>query len=459
MPYIYVRPTSASFTGKGLVGYTFGPLSQKDCEIYYVEVEKGHDVYMVSKKITRTYYVISGTGRFMINGDSYDVAPGMLVEVPPKVEYCYSGKMKLIAISKPRWFHGNDRFTKWNPDVVNGDFTYAMDHGSWLMRLARMKVLGKSPVNAYLRINQRLWNRLPSFFSTLSPVRSYGDFLHRLARMQGNRAQALATLFLRNRPQLEMIRRLLDRVPNGGVLKVAVLGCSAGAEVYSVAWRIRSARPDIKLIIQAVDISEKAVEFAEEGAYSLGHSELTGTKIFECMTSEEIDQLFHKDGDTMTVKSWIRNGIEWRVGDAGDPGIENVLGKQDIVIANNFLCHMEPPEAEMCLRNISRLVGPDGHLFVAGVDLDVRSKVANDSGWVPLQELLEEIHDGDSYLRKYWPGQYAGLEPLNKRRRDWRTRYAAVFHMPPAVTPLLAQHATQHEPESEKCDEFVFRSF
>ena len=62
MTYTYSLPASMSFTGKGLLGYSFGPLNQKDLEIYYIEVEKGHDTFMVSKRITRTYYVRSGNG-------------------------------------------------------------------------------------------------------------------------------------------------------------------------------------------------------------------------------------------------------------------------------------------------------------------------------------------------------------------------------------------------------------
>ena len=142
MPYIYSLPTSASFTGKGLLGYTFGPLNQKDLEIYYIEVEKGHDVFMISKKITRTYYVLSGRGYFTIDHHRYDVGPGMLVEVPPKVEYCYSGKMTLIALSKPRWFNGNDTFTKWNPMSFGSDSACAIDGGSWLTRLVKLSIFG-----------------------------------------------------------------------------------------------------------------------------------------------------------------------------------------------------------------------------------------------------------------------------------------------------------------------------
>ena len=53
MPYTYTLPKSTSFTGTGLEGYSFGPLRQKDVDIYYIKSEKGHDTFMVSKKITR----------------------------------------------------------------------------------------------------------------------------------------------------------------------------------------------------------------------------------------------------------------------------------------------------------------------------------------------------------------------------------------------------------------------
>jgi len=187
----------------------------------------------------------------------------------------------------------------------------------------------------------------------------------------------------------------------------------------------------LKLILNAVDISKEAVEVAKCGLYSLTPSQLTGTQVCECVTTAEMAELFDRDGDTIAVKSWIREGIDWHVNDAGEPDILEALGPQDMVVANNFLCHMEPLEAERCLRNIARLVGASGHLFVSGIDLDVRTKVARDLGWEPVQELLEEIHEGDPYLRRYWPSQYAGLEPLNKRRLDWKLRYAAAFQLIP----------------------------
>jgi mannose-6-phosphate isomerase-like protein (cupin superfamily)/SAM-dependent methyltransferase len=427
MRYTHSPPTLPSFDGKGLFGYTFGPLQHKDLEMYYIEVEKGHDTFMVSKRITRVYYVLDGSGYFTIGDRRHHVSRGMLVEVPPKVEYSYSGKMKLIAVSNPRWFSGNDRYTKWNPDVVQGDFPVAAANGgSW-------KIFGKSPINVYLGLNRRLWRKLPASLSTLGPVRSCGDLVHTLARRHGVRAQASSTFFLRNRPQLELIRRLIEQRAKTDTLRVAVLGCSIGVEAYSVAWRIRSARPDLKLMLHALDISKWAVEFGKCGRYSLVASQPTDTTdIFERMTEREIMELFDRDGDVAAVKSWIKEGIKWQVGDVAESETLDALGPQDIVIANNFLCHMYPSMAERCLRNIARLVRPHGYLFVSGVDLDIRTKVADNLGWRPLQELLEEIHEGDSCMKTFWPWHYAGLEPLNKKRGDWKRRYAAAFQLVPS---------------------------
>jgi hypothetical protein len=75
-------------------------------------------------------------------------------------------------------------------------------------------------------------------------------------------------------------------------------------------------------------------------------------------------------------------------------------------VANRFLCHMHPEEAEECLCNLARLVKPGGYLFVSGVDLGVRTKVARELGWRPVTELISEIHEGDPSLRRGWPLEY-----------------------------------------------------
>lgn len=119
MPYVLSAPSSPSFALKGMAGYEFRPLKDQDLAVHLLDVRIGHDTFHISKALTRVYYIIEGTGVFTIDNQKYDVAPGVLVEVPPGVEYSYSGSMKILLVSHPRWFEGNERTTRKNPDVVS----------------------------------------------------------------------------------------------------------------------------------------------------------------------------------------------------------------------------------------------------------------------------------------------------------------------------------------------------
>jgi chemotaxis methyl-accepting protein methylase len=224
---------------------------------------------------------------------------------------------------------------------------------------------------------------------------------------------------------------LASRRAIGSTFKLALLGCSNGAELYSVLWTIRSSRPDLNVISHAVDISKEILELAQTGVYSLRTPQLVEEPIFARMHADEIKEMLDVDcdRDEAKIKSWIKEGISWHLGDVGSPTILGLLGSQDMVVANNFLCHMVPTNAEACLRNIARLVTPGGHLIVSGIDLDIRANVAQDLGWKPVLDFVEAIHDGDPSVRNDWPWQYWGLEPLDKRRPDWRVRYASAFQL------------------------------
>jgi hypothetical protein len=298
-----------------------------------------------------------------------------------------------------------------------------------LAKAASLQVLGKSPAGFYLRLNKRIWQNLPSRVRNSYPVRCYGAWLHTLVCLRASRQQNFDTFFLRNRPALELMRRLAQQKVRGSALRIAVCACSIGAEVYSILWTIRSARPDLKVVLCAMDISKEILNIAEKGIYGTNISKLVGSSIFERLTADDKREIFDWDGDQAKVKSWLREGIAWRLGDAADPELIRDLGPQEMVVASNFLCHMAPGDAEKCLRNIGQLVSLRGYIFVSGIDLDVRTKVALDLGWEPVEELIEEIHDGDPSVRAGWPWQWWGLEPLNRGRHDWKARYAAAFQI------------------------------
>jgi chemotaxis methyl-accepting protein methylase len=283
-----------------------------------------------------------------------------------------------------------------------------------------------------------------------SQGQAYGRLLNALVRRHAKRTQYFGTFFLRNRAELELMRRLVGRNAAGSSLNIAVLACSKGSEVYSILWALRSARPDLRITLNAVDISPEILEFARRGIYSRHDADASDegsqaavwddtldktwkdqdVSVFQHLTDQEMAAMFELSSDVAKVKPWLREGTNWICGDASDPQLADVLNHPDIVVANRFLCHMKPAAAEQCLRNIARLVKPGGHLFVSGIDLDVRTKVAQDMGWKPVTELMKEIHEGDPSLRNSWPLDYWGLEPFRDDRQDCTIRYASVFQMP-----------------------------
>jgi hypothetical protein len=300
---------------------------------------------------------------------------------------------------------------------------------SSLAGATRLRLPRNFSARVCLRLNKPVWRMIPPGLQNRYPVRAYGAWLQSLVRLVAAREQYFGTFFLRNRPALELMRRLADEKAENSTLRVAVLACSAGAEVYSILWTIRSARPDLNVIVRAVDISQNILNFAKNGVYAPDTSGLVGSSIFERLTTAEREQMFDWNGDVAKIKPWLREGITWQLGDASSPELIRDLGPQDMVVANNFLCHMQPVAAENCLRNLAGLVDRQGYLFVSGVDLDVRAKVARELGWRPIPDLLEQIHDGDPSVRKDWPWRWWGLEPLNRGGQDWRTRYAAFFQV------------------------------
>lgn len=298
--------------------------------------------------------------------------------------------------------------------------------------------LFRAATQFFLRANARAFRSFPADALSAPALRPYGEFLHSLVRRTSARTQNSSTFFLRNRPELELIRDLGRRQPQGATVKLLVLACSNGAEVYSILWALRSIRPDLRLLTHAIDISKEVVERAQRAAYPANDPHL-----FERMTPDEKDALFDMRGGEYFVKPWLKEGVVWIVDDATDRELPRRIGTHDLVIANRFLCHMNPPDAEAALRNIARLVQPDGYLFVSGIDIEVRTRVAAELTWEPVADSVEQIHEGDKSLRDFWPWGYWTIEPINKRRADWRMRYAAVFR--PHNNPRrLEAHTTFH---------------
>lgn len=255
-----------------------------------------------------------------------------------------------------------------------------------------------------------------------------GRLIHRHVRWVQPRGEANYTAnytrFFRNLPQLELLRDLMPEMPRGVPVRIAVLGCSTGAELYSAVWMVRTARPQQEIQALGIDISEICIQTAADGVYPVQAAEVAG------ISETSYGRLFNRQGDTLRVQQWLREGVRWWIGDACSSDLAAHFGLQDIVFANNFLFHMDTKRAECCLRNLARLVAPKGYLFIGGVDLDLRSRAVRELGLIPVTARLEDIYTAEEGMLTAWPFRFWGLEPMDLRRRDWPARYATVFRIP-----------------------------
>ena len=282
--------------------------------------------------------------------------------------------------------------------------------------------------------------------------RAVGVKLQRTVQRNVKRAQSTATYFLRNRPQLEIIRKSVETKQPGSRVNLAVLGCSKGAEVCSIAWALGDVRADFDLRIVAMDIDADVLEFAKDGAYAVlsgdlrqcsslyrrdsgaGIAERTCrdqlSSVFERMREHELLGMFEIDGNEARVRDRFKDGITWLVGDAAADDLEARIDLQDVVVANNFMCHLGQEMAGRCLQNIMKVVKPGGLLVVSGIDLDIREKVMLQNGWHVVDDSIAEVHGGDPSVLAGWPLEYWGLEPFNGKHPNWKYRYSTAFRRP-----------------------------
>ena len=299
----------------------------------------------------------------------------------------------------------------------------------WTARILRSIATGTEASKSYPdKVIALLWSRLPATVRSWRATRLLGRSIHRRAcRSQprsGSDGTANFTRFFRNMPQLELLRDLALEVRVGAPLRIAVLGCSTGAELYSAVWVIRTARPEQDIEAIGVDVSEPSIHVAAKGVYPLRAPEILG------LPATSYESLFTREGENLRVQEWLKKGITWWVGDVCSCDLEAHFGLYAVVFANNFLFHMSADRATSCLRNIAGLVAPAGYLFAGGVDLDVRSATLRDLGFTPVTARLEDIYTAEDGLLTAWPFQFWGLEPMDRRRQDWPQRYTTVFRAP-----------------------------
>jgi chemotaxis protein methyltransferase CheR len=171
------------------------------------------------------------------------------------------------------------------------------------------------------------------------------------------------TSFFRNPAQFELLQRVVlpDRVSvrlrsGDRRLRLWSAGCSTGQEPYSIAITLAESvvlpeKWDLGLL--ATDVASQALDHARRGRY-------TGAQA-EGLSPERRQRFFERRGDALTVRSWVRRGLEFRQGNvlAGPPS-----GGLDVIFCRNLMIYFDR-ERQKCLADVLEAsVAPGGYLFL-----------------------------------------------------------------------------------------------
>lgn len=245
--------------------------------------------------------------------------------------------------------------------------------------------------------------------------------------MIGERKNSHFTGFLRLPNQFEALTgpvlAYLAGRPSRPPLRIVVVGCSNGAEAYTIASVLIARAPAIEFVVDAYDIDGGVIEKARSACFD--RDEVLNNKI---LTAEFIQATFDADGESYRVKEGVAARVRFHVADVLNPEFAGQAGRCDILFAQNFLFHLTRRDAIRAFENLCELLGPRAVLFADGMDLGLRQKLTRAGRLVPLDFRIREIHDEARRARAVgWPEQYWGLEPYLTFSADGRRRYATIF--------------------------------
>jgi len=147
-------------------------------------------------------------------------------------------------------------------------------------------------------------------------------------------------------------------VREGQALRLLSLPCATGEEPYSMAMTLFDAGFQVgDFTIDALDISERALAIAREGAY--GRNSFRGpvaNLLFR-------DRYFTPQGETYRVNGALRPPIRWHAGNLFDPALVDRLGTFDFVFFRNVLIYFDREGQRRAIAALERLMRMGATLF------------------------------------------------------------------------------------------------
>ena len=172
------------------------------------------------------------------------------------------------------------------------------------------------------------------------------------------------TWFFRDTALFEALREIAGlwyQKPRSDKIRILSIPCASGEEPYSIAMTLLEAGwPKSAFQLDAVDISARIIERAKRATYTKNS--------FRSVDLSFRDRYFGKKGNSYVLKKEISRLVHFHCGNILDPTFMAGLGLFDIIFCRNILIYLEIESQQQTVRELAKLLRPEGVLFVGAAE-------------------------------------------------------------------------------------------
>lgn len=223
---------------------------------------------------------------------------------------------------------------------------------------------------------EQAWENLVAERMRLLGVLSQEDYYQRLVSSQDELLCLIElivvpeTWFFREPAALEYVANAIrnDEQKTYRILHVA---CSTGEEPYSLCMLLRLEQiPRHCYVIEAIDISDRAITSAKEGVYR--------PKAFRGNRLDFRDQFFEKKGNLYNINVNIKRNVNFHVGNVLSAEFMYGAAKFDYIFCRNLFIYLTDDSQQIILQKLAALLAPQGVLFVGCTE----GEIVRRCGWI-----------------------------------------------------------------------------
>jgi len=148
----------------------------------------------------------------------------------------------------------------------------------------------------------------------------------------------------------------LPRNPDGPI-RLLSAPCSTGEEPYSLVMALLDAGlPARRIRVDAIDISERALERARHGVYA--------KNAFRGVDLGFRERHFEITGEGARISDVVRDCVHFQQGNLLDTGLLAAAPVYGVIYSRNLLIYFDPPAQRRAAQALRRMLSPAGWLFV-----------------------------------------------------------------------------------------------